>query len=455
MAIDATPRNAAHLLRRAAWGGRPDEILQVVDVGIEAAVDALLDPSQAPVVGEPVRFGGIEPYSPVEFESWFVRLAATSPTPAIERLAWFWSGHFATGIEKVEFVDLMHRQLVMLRRLGLGRFDDLLKAVTRDAAMNIWLDLNLSTVGNPNENFARELMELFSMGIDNGYTQSDVVNAARALTGYQLTDHEGTGRVVGTTLHAALHDHGLKTLFGETGPFDGDDVVDMITNRRECHEFIARRMWHRYAGTSPAAQVVSTLANAFGARLSIDDLLRTMLTLPQFYDDDVQAGLVSQPLESIVRVVRGFDLPVYDAEALSIEEADETTGPNQMPPWIIESWGETMGQRLASPPNVAGWPHNAAWLDSNRAAGRLVAGIEMGHAVAEYESPALERLWSSIGDGARLTAELMAGMGVVEWTAETESAIAAAAGSHTVDDPYQSLVAAFAVAFTSPEVTLA
>ncbi len=456
MPISPTPENAAHLLRRAAWGGRPAEIQQVVDEGIEASVARLLDATRAPELGEPVRTNGYVPYDGEALVGWFGRAAIESPTPAIERLLWFWHGHFATSLDKVELVDLMLRQWVTLRRCGLGRFDDLLNAVSQDAAMNVWLDLHLSVVGNPNENFARELLELFSMGASNGYTQQDVVETARAFTGYALESDPTYYREVGARLVPAFHDYGAKTIFGRTGPFDGSDVIEMVVERPECHRFIAGRFWHRYAGTAPREDVLDGLAASFASRLEIGDLLTALLTHPRFYDDDVKAGLVAQPVEVAIRTFRGFELTIADVTAHSVIELDEREEdlltPGVVHPGTFIEWTSSMGQVPGFPPNVGGWPHNEAWLDSNRAAGRLLAGTELGNWVVHDELPVAEPLRrAAAGGAAALTSELMARFGRVGWTAETEAAIGAALG----DGDAGGLAAAIAVAFTSVEVTLA
>lgn len=309
MSVEASRRNAAHLLRRVGWGGTESEIDRVTRDGIEASVDRLLDVSGAPPAGEPGRSRGEAPYSEEALLLWFVHLAVTSPTPALERLWWFWHGHFATSLEKVEFPDLLHRQWVTLRRLAMGRLDDLLVAMTHDPAMNVWLDLHTSVVGRPNENYARELLELFSMGAGNGYTQADVVEAARALTGYGLRYDARADRPVAARLDPALHDYGAKTFLGQRGNFDVDDIVGIVVERPECHRFVAGRLWFRYAGTEPPAGVLDELAGALGSRLRIDDLLRALLTHPRFYADEVRSGLVSQPVEILCRTVRGFEIP--------------------------------------------------------------------------------------------------------------------------------------------------
>lgn len=137
MPIEPTPRNAAHLLRRAAFGGTPEEIARATDEGIEATVDRLLDPVGAPPFPEPHRYAGEAPFDEWILAAAWMQLAATSTTPALERLTWFWQGHFATSIAKVELADLLHAQWAMLRHRGLGRFDDLLHAVVHDTAMNL------------------------------------------------------------------------------------------------------------------------------------------------------------------------------------------------------------------------------------------------------------------------------------------------------------------------------
>lgn len=449
MAPRADHGNAAHLLKRAGWGGAPDEIQRVVDDGIAASVDRLLDPGEAPTVGEPRRRPGVDAFEFDALQSWFVRLAATSPTPAIERLTWFWSGHFSSSIDKVEWPDLLHRQYVTCRRLGLGPFDGLLRGISRDAAMNLMLDLDLSIEGRPNENFARELMELFTLGPDGGYSQRDVVASARAFTGYGLTHH--LDRVVGTELRASGHDYGEKSFLGEVGPLDGDDIISIIVERPECARFIARRFWRRYAGTAPPRAVIETMATAFAADHRIDSLLRAMLTSDQFYSSDVRAGLVSQPLETMVRTIRGFELAMIDTEVAEWDREDlDPTG--VLPRWLVPDALAEMGQQLGAPPNVAGWPHNDAWLGSNRAAGRLQVGIRLGQWLGDADTDVAEDLRQQAGQADELARNLFQRFSSVDVSADSLNAIAAASRGRPAP---QAVAAAFAVAFTSPEVTLA
>ena len=455
MDIAPTLDNAAHLLRRAAWGGTPQEIEAAASAGIEAAVASLLDPSDAPDAGSPYRSTtGEAAFGDSALQLWWYHLAVNSATPALERLAWFWHGHFATSIDKVEYADLMHAQLVMLRREGLGRFDDLLEAITHDTAMNLYLDLHLSQVGNPNENFARELMELFSMGAGHGYTQTDVEQAARALTGYGLVLVEPQYRYVGTELKPEFHDFGQKLFLGRIGNFDGSDIVAAIVERPECHRFVCGRLWHRYAGTVPSEAVVGDLVAVFREDLLISDVLAALLTHPEFYSDDVKWGLVAQPVELLVRTWRNFGLDILDVrdrpyDALSAAAEDVEGG---WMPFALEWLGWDIGQRIANPPNVGGWGHNEFWLDTNGSSARVRVGREVGHLVASGAGAVSRNLHALAGRPHQLAEAVLRQFGVVSWSASTFDAVVAAAGD---DWPDGAIVSAVSTAFASPEVTLA
>ena len=455
MDIAPTQENAAHLLRRAAWGGTPREIEAAALAGIEATVESMLDPGAAPDAGSPFRnTTGESAFWEAPLQLWWYHLAINSQTPAIERLAWFWHGHFATSINKVEYADLMHTQLVMLRRNGLGRFDDLLEAITHDAAMNIYLDLHLSEVGNPNENFARELMELFSLGAGQGYTQTDVEQAARALTGYGLVHADPQDRAVGTELKPELHDFGQKLFLGRTGNFDGSDIVRAIVERPECHRFVCGRMWHRYAGTVPSESVLGDLTAVFSQSLLVSDVLAAMLTHPEFYSDDVKQGLVSQPVELLVRTWRNFGLDVVDVRDRpydEIEDAAENVDGGWMP-FALEWLGWDVGQRIAQPPNVSGWGHNEFWLDTNGSSARVRVGREVGYLVASGEGEVSRDLHAIAGRPVQLAEAVLRQFGVVSWSTTTLDAVTAAARNDWPDD---AIVAAVSTAFASPEVTLA
>ncbi|MEO1056926.1 MAG: DUF1800 domain-containing protein [Actinomycetota bacterium] len=459
MPIEATPRNAAHLWRRAAFGATPEEIENTMRNGIEATVESMFDHRRAVDAGSPLRFAGEPPYDTEHLNLWFIRLAATSPTPAIEKLTWFWHGHFATNVDKFENPELLHAQLLTFRRHGLGRFDDLLKLMARDPAMVIWLDLDQSIVGRPNENYARELMELFSLGVDGGYHQFDVVNAGRAFTGHTLS-----GAYPPTvTLNAGLHDDGIKTILGSSGNFDGDDVVDLIVARPECHRFLASRVWMRYAGTTPLPEVLDFLAAAFASRLRVADLLSAMFTHPAFYAEDVRAGLVSQPIETMVALVRGFGLDIVDVRTTAVGDGDddddadevEIAGGARLPWFVVIAMLEDMGQFIGHPPNVGGWPHNEPWLDATRSAGRLNAAIALAESIEidEVQTAPLQHIREAVARSPQAAvADLFAALGVTEWSTDTEAAIVSSLSTTAGD--VGPLATALAVAITSPEVIL-
>ncbi|MEZ5280120.1 MAG: DUF1800 family protein [Acidimicrobiales bacterium] len=452
--VEATPRNVAHLFRRAAWGATPEQISAWADGGdIEKLVRALLDWNAAPPAGSPHRrTQGDSVILDHEFHLWWWHLAVTSPTPAIERLAWFWHGHFATSLRKVEWADLMHQHMVMLRRHSLGGIDEILSAVTHDPAMNIWLDLHLSEVGAPNENYARELLELFSMGAGNGYGQLDVAQAARALTGYALR-YEEQWRPMGTQLLPELHDFGRKTFLGVTGDLSADDLIATITARPECPEFIATRLWTRYAGTQPTPQTLAPIASALaGPDGSIHDGLVTLLTSPEFYSNEVMTGLVTQPVEILVRTARNFEIDMLDPNGRAFDYGDDgdLENPEVWDSLAISWWAERMGQEPAYPPNVGGWAHNEPWLDANRSAARLVVGREIGWHIVESESRIAQRLAAHTSPK-RLAEAVLRQFGLVEWSEDTVDAVATAAAA----DGWIAVEHAIAAAFVSPEVVLA
>ena len=450
MVIEATPDNASHLWRRAAFGGSPAQIEQTVRDGIEATVATMFDHRRAEMAGAPKRDVGLHAFETPALNLWFLKLASTSPTPAIERLMWFWHGHFAINLDKFESPEAMHAQLVTLRRHGLGRLDDLLKLMHRDPAMIAWLDLHLSVAGNPNENYARELMELFSLGVDGGYTQRDVVEAGRAFTGSTISDE----RPFTAELNPALHDHGTKTILGQTGRFDGDDVVDLIVSMPACHRFIAGRFWTRYAGTDPTPAVLDDLAAALAENLLIKDLVVALFTHPAFYSPEVVDGLVAQPVETTANAIRGFAADLIDVRTVSWFEAEDREEDYRFPFWVPLEMLEEMGQQVAHAPNVGGWPHNEPWIDATRATGRLNAGIRFAQAIVESDSPTVVEIRAAAERGPRPAATaIFNAFGLTRWTPASEDAVVTALTTPT-DGEAGPLATAIAVAFTSPEVTL-
>lgn len=344
---------------------------------------------------------------------WWLERMAAADQPARERLTWFWHGHFATSMQKVKRAELMLRQNETLRRLGMGDFGSLAQAMVVDPAMLVWLDGNDNTAGAPNENLAREFMELFTLGRD-GYAESDVREGARALTGWTL--ERDTGRAV---LRRRRHDSGAKTVLGRTGEMGAEEFVAAVLEQPGCAPFVTGRLWSRLVSAEPPAPAVrDRLVEAYGAGRDITALLAALVREPAFTDP--ASGLVKQPVEWLVGLFRALAL---SPAALTAEQRKRVLGQLR-----------GLGQVPFRPPSVAGWPQGGAWLTGAAAlartnAARLLAGAAdlsaLGRTSARHRPEAARRL-----------------LGVDRWTERTRSALAQVA-----DRP----AAVVAVAACSPE----
>jgi uncharacterized protein (DUF1800 family) len=235
---------------------------------------------------------------------------------------------------------------VLLRREALGNFATLLHAIARDPAMLVWLDNAGSRRQAPNENFAREVMELFTLG-EGRFGERDVKEAARAFTGWSL-DRE-TGEFM---LRRAWHDTGTKTLLGASGRFDGDEVLDILLARPETGEFIAAKLWRELVSPTPDAAEVRRWGEIFReARYEVKPLLRAVLTSESFWSAANRATLVKSPVDLVVGTMRTYGVRPMDLRASVLACAG-------------------LGQNLFSPPNVKGWPGGTAWIDSSTLLGR-------------------------------------------------------------------------------------
>ena len=272
---------------------------------------------------------------------------ATTTTPLQEKLTLFWHGHFATANDKVDDPRLMYLQNALFRSMAAGNFRDLVQQMSLQPAMLIWLDNDPNTKGHPNENFARELMELFVLGVGN-YTQDDVVASARAWTGHNTLDSDRTQY----HFYPNRHDTGLKTFMGVTQNWDGPDIINFMlrddaTRKGIAARFIAKKMWSFFAYPGPDDTIVTTLADAFvAADLSIAALVRAIFNHPAFLSPAAKQGLVRSPAEWVVTCMRGVGISAVNAN----------------PQW----WMEDMGQALFEPPNVSGWRPNGYWLTTSR-----------------------------------------------------------------------------------------
>ncbi|WP_116141204.1 DUF1800 family protein [Paraburkholderia sp. BL27I4N3] len=273
--------------------------------------------------------------------SWWVREMLTTPSPLTERMTLFWHNHFTSGQDKVPYPQQMAQQNMLLRRDALGNFGELLHDVAKDPAMLQYLDGASNRKGKPNENFAREVMELFTLG-EGHYTQRDVSEAARAYTGWSL-DPDTQAYV----WRANQHNDGEKTVLGETGPFNGDQVLDILLARPETATFVTAKLWREFVSDTPDLSRVEPIAARFRAsHYDIKVALRGVFLSEAFWDDGDRGVLVKSPAEFVVGTLRAFDIG-YD-----------NTAP-------FASQIRTLGENLFYPPNVKGWPGGTTWINSS------------------------------------------------------------------------------------------
>lgn len=362
--------SAAHLLSRAGFGGTPDQIEEFARLTPAAAVDRLLDfPTDAPAETaaawsqpEPGRAERLRAYRQASEEErkrlaqarnrtqreqmlgllhWWLERMVSGPHPLQEKLTLFWHGHFATSVLKVKEPYLMWRQNDLFRRRGADRWESLLAEVTRDPAMLIWLDQAQSKAGHPNENYARELLELFALG-EGHYTETDVTEAARALTGLTLDRIK-----LEPVERRRLHDRGTKTLLGQTGRFTADDVVRLVANHPQSGRFLTAKLWTFFAGSPPAPALHDALAATFAHhRGAIRPVLRAMFLSAAFHAPEVVRQQIKSPVQLLVQACRQLERPLPSAP-------------------VCVQIQRSLGQELFNPPNVKGWDGGAAWINTN------------------------------------------------------------------------------------------
>ena len=339
---------AAHLLRRAGFGPAPGDLDRLVALGHRAALASVLEPDAAAVrrfdaeadaLTDAARATGkFEPLA----AAWVHRMLR-SPDQLTEKLTLFWHGHFATSGAKVTDARLMADQIALLRRHARGRFGDLLTAVMTDPAMLLWLDADSNRAGSPNENFARELFELFALGPGN-YSEADIKEAARALTGWAVTDAADGRRA---RFDPKRHDAGEKTVFGETGRFGVGEVVRLTLSHPACATFIVRKLFRFFVSETaePSEALLEPLAEGFRLRnYDVSWVVGELLGSWVFRSPAAVRQRVKSPAEFCVGLARGLGGAVgtkHVAAAMS-----------------------RMGQRLYFPPDVSGWAGGPAWLTS-------------------------------------------------------------------------------------------
>ncbi|MCR9243654.1 MAG: DUF1800 domain-containing protein [bacterium] len=328
-------RKVGHLLRRAGFAAPLGVRKRLVRGGLDAAL-AFVAPRTAAVAPADERLEDVVAFGKIErlraFRAW---LLLESAHPLRERLSYFWHGHFATSNQKVQDPRAMAHQLATFDRLGVGRFDELVRAICRDPAMLRWLDNDVNTKRQPNENFARELFELFTLGRGH-YTEVDIREAARAFSGWHVRD--GRFRLLGH-----LHDGGSKTVFGTTGKLGGDDIVRLCVERAESARFLARKWLRFFVHPDPEPGEVEALATVY--RREGRDVGATLLTLFRsrlFFSAPAYRSKIKSPAEFVIGTVRllgGRGKPAHLARVMG-----------------------SLGEVLCEPPSVEGWHGERAWL---------------------------------------------------------------------------------------------
>ncbi len=343
---------AARLLWRAGVGPRPDEVDDLARRGTAASVERLLAPRGRALAGRPPRIDGA-PLDPVNAYGhdvlWWLDRAVRTRHPLVERMTFNWHDHFATSNDEVGDTRLMLAQYWTLRRGALGRFRDLARAITRDRAMQLFLSLANSEKGSPNENFARELLELFTLGVNNGYTETDVREAARALTGFTYDyDRRRFG------FDPDRHDRGVKRIMGRVGRFQPLDVVDIAVGHRAHPAFICATIWSWFSPRPCPPGLLRTLARTYRqADTDVRPVLREILTHKLFYAGLAEPDMVKPPFVYVAGMLRATGGAVDDER------------------WVHLL--RQMGQVPFHPPDVSGWEGGTAWLSTSSIRARFDA----------------------------------------------------------------------------------
>ena len=380
---------ARHLLWRAGLGGNSAQIRALATMGVEEAVSLLVDPSRSaapePVADDRFNANIIQPLSAADLQRyrqaqrsrdenllaqfrlrrqqqqrsdrrqiadlqrWWLQRMIETPRPLEEKMTLFWHGHFASGYRKVENSYHLFQQNQMFRSNATGNFGRLLAGIIRDPAMLGYLDNQLNRRAAPNENLAREIMELFALGEGN-YSESDIKEGARTLTGYAFQGNDFLFR-------QGQHDTGSKKLFGRSGNFDGEDFVKIILSQRACSEFIAKKIYEFFVATvpadrrdptyDPAVSVIRQLARTLlQNEYELAPVLTQLFESEHFYEQRFLADQIKSPVQLIVGAVRSLNTPVRDLGILNDALA-------------------LMGQQLFEPPSVAGWSGGRSWINTS------------------------------------------------------------------------------------------
>jgi uncharacterized protein (DUF1800 family) len=429
MGMNAQRLETSRLMQRFGFGPRPGEYTQALKMGVEAtrtklltvpAVDAgaalVVEPEITDLGKRPAANSAeIVPFSIAlrnqtqQMSLWWLDRMAMSDHGLTEKMTWFWHGHWATSIQKLNYAMPMFIQNKTLRANCLGNFKTMSRAMINDAALQFWLDGQESTAKAPNENLGRELMELFVLGVGR-YTEDDVKASSRALTGYQVEKSSGA-----VTFNAKRYDAKPVTILGTTQVFTGDTLSDFLVARDDNATFIAERLWYRFISSTEEMPKSFSAKSALANR-DIAAAVAAMANDPAIRDS--KNDLVKSPVEWFIAACRALEL----------------TPSNLKTPGQLFNYLDKLGQVPFNPPNVGGWPAGGAWLSSATAQYRIAFA---GWLIKQSDLRGLKEI--PVSARALKSAEWL---GVPEWSPRTQSTLRA-----SLNDPAQFAL----LALCSPE----
>ena len=381
---------AQHLLNRAGFGGSPEQVRAIANMGVDDAVDFIVDyhdHADDPIEADLFDPNIMRPLTPAEqqeyrqarrngneavvekfrrlrqerqradrrqiaeMQRWWLEKMIETPRPLQEKMTLFWHGHFATSYRTIENSYHIFVQNQLLRHHAVGNFREMTHAIVRDPAMIRYLDNNQNRKQSPNENLARELMELFTLGEGNDYTENDIKEGARALTGYTYYDDAFIGKE--SQQYRNQHDFGGKRILGQVGDFDGDDFVGIIFSRPVCSEFICWKLYRFFVNDMPGdpaddgQEYVVALARLFRRQnYDIKPVMKAMFKSRHFYDASNMHAKIKSPIQLIVQAIRSLRAPSRSLNAML-------------------SASDLMGQNILYPPSVKGWQTGRAWINTS------------------------------------------------------------------------------------------
>jgi len=419
----------SRLFNRFGFGPRPGEYAQALKDGVELtrtrlltvpAVDAGaatvvepeitdLGPRPKPNTKEVVPFSIAMRYQSQQMVMWWLDRMAVSDHGLTEKMTWFWHGHWATSIQKLNYPLPMYKQNKSLRTNCLGNFATMTKAMLNDGALQFWLDGQDNTSKAPNENLGRELMELFTLGVGR-YTEDDVKSISRALTGYQVVRSSGD-----VTINQNRRDKNPVTLLGTTTTFTGDSLADFLVARDDSAQFIAERLWYRFISSTEDMPSSFSAKQAFASR-DISAAVTAMANDSAMRDE--KYAMVKSPVEWFISACRALELTPSQLKT-----------PNQLLNYL-----DKLGQVPFNPPNVGGWPAGEAWLSSATAQYRIAFATWL---IKQSDLRVLNELRPALR-----STKSADWLGVAVWSPRTQTALRSA-----INDPAQFAL----LALCSPE----